>query len=103
MKIKKNDMVKMLSGKDRGKTGKVLRVFGRKRKLVVEGLNIAKRHRRPKKQGEKGQIVEIAVPVAMSKAAPVCPSCGKSTRVGYKMVADKKVRFCKKCGSEIDK
>ena len=101
MKIRKGDQVQIISGKDRGKRGKVLEVLVSKDKVVVEGLNIAKRHRRPKKEGEKGQRVEIASPMNVSNAMIVCAHCGKLTRIGYKIENDKKFRICKKCQGEI--
>ncbi|MFA6047952.1 MAG: 50S ribosomal protein L24 [Parcubacteria group bacterium] len=100
MKIKKNDIVIMLSGKDRGKTGKVLRVV-EKGKVTVENLNTVKKHKRPRREGEKGQRVEIPRLVDISKVALVCPKCGKATRIGYKISGEIKSRFCKKCKSEI--
>jgi large subunit ribosomal protein L24 len=101
MKIRKGDNVKMLSGKDRGKTGKVLRVLPKVRKAVVEGLNIAKKHVRPRRQGEKGQRVSVPAPVDISNLALICPKCSKPTRVGYKLTEKNKFRICKKCGSEV--
>jgi len=101
MKIKKGDMVKMLSGKDRGKTGKVLRALPDEQRISVEGLNTVKKHLRPRKQGERGQIASMPALVAVSKVALVCPKCGKPTRVGWQVNADRKSRVCKKCGSEI--
>lgn len=101
MKIKKDDTVLIISGKDRGKQGKVLGVFPSERKLAVEGLNLKKKHVRPKKQGEKGQIVEVPAPVSISNVKLVCPKCGKPARVGYKIIEKKKYRICKKCDQEI--
>ena len=101
MKIKKNDQVKMLSGKDRGKTGKVSLVLPEDGKVVVEGLNMIKRHVRARKQGQKGQIISKERAVPVSSVALVCKSCGKSTRVGYKVTGESKVRVCKKCESEV--
>ena len=101
LKIKKGDNVKVLSGKDRGKTGKVLDVLLSGGALLVEGVNLYKKHRRPQKQGEKGEVVTVPRPMNTSKIALVCGSCGKSTRVGVRMEGDKKVRYCKKCGSSI--
>lgn len=97
MNIKTGDTVKIISGKDRGKTGKVTHVFPKKNLLVVEGVNIRKKHTRPKKQGQKGQIIQMPMPINMSNAMIICPGCGKSTRVGKK----KKVRVCKKCNAEL--
>ena len=106
MNIKKGDKVKMLSGKDRGKTGKVSSVLHNKDedkevKLVVEGLNKTKKHQRARKQGQKGQIIEIDNPVFISTVQLICSSCGKSTRVGYKIEGEVKVRICKKCQAQI--
>jgi large subunit ribosomal protein L24 len=101
MKIKKGDTVLVISGKWRGKTGKVLRAFPRELKVLVEGVNIVKKHQKPKRAGEKGQIVEIPKPIPVSKVKLICPSCKKATRVGYKIEGDKKFRVCKKCGAKI--
>lgn len=101
MKIKKNDIIKMKSGKDRGKTGKVLSVSLGDKKVSVENLNIVKKHKRPRREGEKGQRVEIPRFVDVSKVALVCPKCGKATRIGYRISGEIKSRFCKKCKSEI--
>lgn len=101
MKIKKGDTVKITVGKDSGKTGKVLGVDSKKNAILVEGLNLAKKHRRPKKQGEKGEIVMVARPLDISKVMLVCPNCKKTTRVGYETFADKKNRYCKKCKTSI--
>ena len=100
MNIRKNDTVKMLNGKDRGKTGKVLFAFPEDGKIVVEGLNRVARHLRPKKQGQKGQIVHKERAVDVSNAMLICKSCGKPTRVGRKIVGENKVRICKKCSGE---
>ena len=101
MRIKKNDVVKMLAGKDSGKTGKVLRVLPDEKKIVVEGLNMFKKHNKPKKEGEKGQRVEMPRKIDISNAIVVCPKCSASTRVSFKIEGDKKVRTCKKCQAEI--
>lgn len=101
MKIKKNDQVLITSGKDRGKKGKVLHVFPKDQKLLVEGVNMRKKHVRPKKSGEKGQIVESPSPLTVSNVKLICPKCGKSSRVGSKIIDKKKYRMCKKCGQEI--
>lgn len=100
MKIKKNDQVLIISGKDRGKKGKVLGVFPKERKLLVEGANIRKRHVRAKNSGEKGQVVESPIPFFASNVKLICSKCGKATRVGHKIVNKKKHRVCKKCGQE---
>ncbi|MDP3963607.1 MAG: 50S ribosomal protein L24 [bacterium] len=101
MKIHKGDNVKMLSGKDRGKTGKVMVALPDEGRIRVEGLNIAKKHLRPKKAGEKGQIASIPALVSVAKVSLMCPKCGKATRVGYAMTDTKKQRICKKCNSEV--
>jgi large subunit ribosomal protein L24 len=101
MKIRKGDQIKMIAGKDRGKQGKILRVDKNAERVSVEGLNLLKKHRRPKKQGEKGQRVEIPAAVHISNVKLICPHCGKATRVGYSFSQDKKVRICKKCQAEI--
>jgi len=101
MKIKKGDTVKILIGKDNGKTGKVLVVDAKNKKVLVEGLNMFKKHQKPKRQGEKGEIISVARPMNASNVLLVCPRCGQSTRVGYKMEGGKKLRTCKKCKSTI--
>lgn len=101
MKIKKGDQVQIIAGKDRGKRGKVLSVVSLKGKVVIEGLNIVKRHKRPRKEGEKGQRVEIPAPLNISNVMLICSHCGKLTRVGYRMENEKKFRICKQCKSEI--
>lgn len=101
MKLKKNDKIKVLAGKDRGKTGKVMNVNSDKGTVLVEGLNIYKKHKRPRKQGEKGEIVQVPRPFNMSNVALLCPNCDKATRVGMKVEGEKKMRFCKKCNSTL--
>jgi len=101
MKIRKNDTVLIISGKDRGKKGKVLDVFPKTEKIVVEGANIRKKHVKPKKSGEKGQIVETPSAISSSNVKLICPKCGKAFKIGYKFIEDKKYRVCKKCGQEI--
>lgn len=99
MKIKKGDQVLVISGKWKGKVGKVLKAFPREKKILVEGVNLVKKHLRPKRSGEKGQIIEIPKPIWVSKVKLICPSCKKPTRVGYKILEEKKekIRYCKKC------
>lgn len=101
MKIKKNDTVLIISGKDRGKKGKVLHVFPKEQRLLIEGVNIRKRHVRPKKSGEKGQIVDSPSPLVASNVKLICPKCSNPTRVGHKIIDKKKYRICKKCAQEI--
>ena len=101
MKIKKGDLVLIISGKDRGRKGKVLKAFPKELKILVEGINLKKKHVRPKREGEKGQIVQIPAPVQISNLKVICPKCGKATRVGYQIIDKKKYRICKKCQKEI--
>lgn len=110
MKIKKDDKVKILAGKDKGKTGKVLQVFASKKRVSVEGLNLLIKHIRPRREGEKGQRVEFPAPIEISNLMLVCSKCGKSSRVSYEYKEvgvegkkkTKKVRICKKCKKQID-
>lgn len=101
MKIKKNDIVLIISGKDRGRKGKVLRILPKQNKIVIEGLNIIKKHVRPKRQGEKGQRIEVPAPLDASNVKLICTKCKKANRVGYELVENKKFRICKKCKSQI--
>jgi large subunit ribosomal protein L24 len=101
MKIKKNDQVKIIAGKDRNKTGKVLRIFPAEKKVIVEGLNLIKKHTKPRREGEKGQRVEVPRKADVSNVMLICPKCGKETRVSYKIVENNKFRTCKKCQAEI--
>ena len=101
MNVKKNDTAVVLSGKDKGKKGKVLSVEPETRKVIVEGVNVASRHQKPRKQGEEGGIIKKETPIYSSKVMTVCPKCSKATRVAHKIVDGKKVRVCKHCGAEI--
>ena len=101
MNIKKDDKVIVLSGKDKGKQGKILIADPKAEKVVVEGVNVATKHQKPRKQGEDGGIIKVETPIYASKVQLVCPKCGKATRVAHKIEGDKKVRVCKKCGAEI--
>lgn len=101
MKIHKNDQVLIISGKDRGRKGKILDVFPQEQRVVVEGANIKKKHVRPRKSGEKGQVVETPGPISISNVKLICPKCGQAVRISHKFVENKKYRICKKCGGEI--
>jgi large subunit ribosomal protein L24 len=101
MNLKKGDEVKILSGKDKGKTGKILEVVPKKEKIVVEGVNIKVRFSRPRRGGEKGQRMELPAPLTASKAMLVCSSCGKPTRIGHTVNEQGNLRKCKKCGRII--
>lgn len=110
MKIKKNDRIIVIKGKDKGQKGKVIRVIPKKNKVIVEGLNLVTKHRRPRKQGEKGQRVQMPMPIDVSNVKLICPKCKKPTRVGYRILEKSakggfasagKFRICKKCQQEI--
>ena len=107
MRIKSGDKVKIITGKDKGKTGKVLQVYPGKNKVSVEGLNLSIKHMRPRRQGEKGQTVEFPAAINVSNLLVVCPKCNKAARVNYKNIKkgdkDKKSRICNKCKELIDK
>jgi large subunit ribosomal protein L24 len=101
--IKKNDMVMVTTGKDKGKTGKVLRVVKKKDRIIVEKINMIKKHVKPS-QKSKGGIMERENPIHVSNVMVYCEKCAKPVRVGKKMLEDgKKIRFCKKCDEAIDK
>ncbi len=108
MKFKKGDKVNILSGRDRGKTGKILQVFPKTAKVVVEGLNLRLKHQRPKKQGEKGQRIQFPAPINVSNVALICPKCGQKTRVGFEIsksqesLTKSKKRICRKCRAAIE-
>lgn len=100
MKIKKGDKVKVLLGKDSGKTGTVQFILAKEKRVFVEGVNLYKRH--VKKMGEtKGGIIDIPKPLDISNVALICPNCKKITRVGFKITGKEKIRICKKCKKEI--
>ena len=101
MKIIKGDTVKIVSGKDRGKTGTVLHAMPSTSRIVIDGLNLVKKNSRPKRQGEKGQVVMVPRPLAASKAMVMCGSCKEPTRIGYRTEGSRKVRYCKKCKARI--
>ena len=101
MKIRKGDNVQVLSGNDKGKTGEVLEVIPGTNKVIVKGINIRKKHVKPRKQGEEGGIIPAECAIHASKVNVVCPKCGKATRIGYEIEKDQKVRVCKKCGAKL--
>ena len=101
MNIKKNDKVVVLSGKDKGKEGKVLEAMPADKKVIVEGVNVASCHVKPRQQGEEGGIIRREIHMNVSKVMLVCPKCGKATRVAHKLVDGKSVRVCKKCGADL--
>ena len=107
MNIKKDDKVKILTGKDRGKSGKVLQILPARAKVSVEGLNLLIKHLRPRRAGEKGQRIEFPAFIDASNVALICPKCGKATRVSHKTIQlegqkAKKFRVCKKCQEAIE-
>ena len=101
MRIKKGDNVQVLSGNDKGKTGEVLEVIPKADKVIVKGVNVRKKHVKARKQGDESGIIAVECSIPSSKVNVVCPKCGKTTRVAYKMEKDKKIRVCKKCGAKL--
>ena len=101
MKIKTNDQVLIIAGNDKGKKGKVLRSIPDKSRIVVEGIALVKKHVKPKKSGQKGQVVTAPRSINISNVELVCSKCGKATRIGHEVVDGKKYRVCKKCGAKI--
>lgn len=101
MKIKKGDKVKVMAGKDRGREGKVDRVYSKSNKIVIPGINIYKRHIKKNDKLPQGGIIDVPRMIDISKVMLICPKCGKTTRVGYKIEKDKKFRICKKCEGKI--
>ena len=102
MKIKKDDKVAIIAGKDKGKTGKVMHAFPEDRQVIVEGLNLMKKHVRPKKQGESGQIIEFPAPMDVSNVKLICSKCDEATRVGIEREEGSKKRVCKKCNNKFE-
>ena len=101
MRIKKGDNVQVLSGNDKGKTGEVLEINPKTDKIIVKGVNVRKKHVKARKQGEESGIIAIECAIPSSKVNVVCSKCGKTTKVGYQIEKDQKVRICKKCGATI--
>lgn len=101
VKIKKNDKILVISGKDRGKVGKVLKAMPKDNKILVEGVNWIMRHQKPRKSNEKGAIIKKENPINASDAKLICPQCQKATRVGFTVSGDQKFRACKKCKAEF--
>ena len=101
MKLKKGDNVIAVAGKDKGKKGKIIRVLPKDNKVVVEGINILKKHQRPRKTGEKGQIMKIAMPMNASNVMILDPKTDKPSRIGKKQLGDKMIRIARKSNQEI--
>ena len=101
MKVKKGDLVLITAGKDKGRTGKIVKALPKDLKVLVEGINLKKKHVRPRREGEKGQVVEIPAALNVSNIKMICPKCGKATRVGYTIEKNIKNRVCKKCKQAI--
>ena len=102
MNIRKDDKVVVLSGKDKGKQGKILTADPKAEKVIVEGVNVATKHQKPRKQGEEGGIIKVETPIYACKVQLVCPKCGQPTRTGSAVEDGKKVRVCKKCGKSFE-
>jgi large subunit ribosomal protein L24 len=103
MKIKKGDLVKILSGKDKGKQGKIIKMLPKVNKAVVEGINLHKKHAKAKQSGQKGEVVLLPAPLILAKMQLICPQCGKITRVCYEISGtnSNKIRICKKCRQAV--
>ena len=99
--VKKGDNIIVISGKDRGKQGKIIKVLTKEQRVIVENINLKKKHQRPKTGGKKGEKIEVPRPIPSSTVALICKNCGKPTRIGRRVSPDgKKIRICKKCGLE---
>lgn len=101
MKIKKGDNVVVISGKDKGKEGKISKAFPAEDKVLIEGINVSKRHQKTKKAGGKGEIIEFSRPIHISNVMIKDNKTGKRTRIGFKLITGKKLRIARKTGSEI--
>ncbi len=101
MRLHKGDKIQVITGRNRGKTGKLLSSLKDRNLVVVEGINLYKKHKKAKRQGEKGETVLVPRPINASNVMLLCASCGRPTRIGFRLEGDKKNRFCKKCGASI--
>jgi large subunit ribosomal protein L24 len=102
MKIRKGDRVKVLAGKDRGREGTVTFAYPKEGRVIVDGVNVAKKHQKPTRSTQQGGIIDKEMPIAVSNVAIICPSCGKPTRVGQRLDADgTKTRICRKCEGDL--
>lgn len=101
MKIKREDNIIVISGKDKGKQGRIIKVLTKEQKVIVENINLKKKHQRSKTGGKKGEKIEVPRPISVSTVALICKNCSKPTRIGRQILPDgKKIRICKKCGLE---
>lgn len=103
LKIKKGDNVMVIAGKEKGKKGKIVAVDTKESRVIVEGVNIVTRAKKPRSAQDKGGLMKKESPIDVSNVMLVCPSCGKPSKIGVKVVNGEKVRFCKKCGKELSK
>ncbi|HBJ8598387.1 TPA: 50S ribosomal protein L24 [Listeria monocytogenes] len=103
MHVKKGDKVKVITGKDKGKSGKVLAAFPKKERVLIEGINMVKKHTKPSNINPQGGILNVEAPIHVSNVMLIDPKTGEPTRVGYEVKGDKKVRVAKKSGEVIDK
>lgn len=103
MTVKSGDNVLVITGKDKGKTGKVTAVYADENKVLIDNVNIVSKQQKPKSQQDKGGIFKRPAPIEASNVLVVCPVCNKATRVAHKEIDGKKVRVCKKCGASLDK
>jgi large subunit ribosomal protein L24 len=101
MKLKKNDEVLIVKGKDKGKKGKIERVLTKTNMILVPGVNLYKRHYKSKVQNKPSEIIEITKPFHVGNVALICPNCHKETRIGYKIENKEKIRICRKCNKKI--
>jgi large subunit ribosomal protein L24 len=101
MKLKKKDKVKIVVGKDRGKTGEIDRVYSKQGKILIPGLNLYKKHVKKSDQAPQGGVVEVPRAIGASNVIFICPKCGKAAKLGYQVVKGKKSRICKKCKSKV--
>lgn len=102
MKLKKNDNVKIIAGKDKGKAGVIERVFPTEDRIIVKGVALAKKHVKPSKKAPQGGIIEINQKIQASNAMMICPSCAKMTKIAYKSTEKGKIRICKKCNQSLE-
>jgi large subunit ribosomal protein L24 len=101
MKLRKNDEVIVIKGKEKGKKGKIEKIFSKERKVLIPGINQFKRHMKARNQNQQSEIITITKPLPIENVSFICPKCHKEARIGYKIEKDKKVRVCRKCDKEI--